>query len=203
MKSSQRGFTLIELLISLAIMGFISIVAFQLIGSGYRVQSAVREESKKLEYSARTWLKIQMDFEQIVDRAIRDNQGSQEPALKLYDGKLSFTRTGWVNPLKKERSQYQRLEYYIQDKQLNRVFWETLDRDPDSESRTQIFDKITQFDIQVMTKKGQWVTEWPQLDEKQHYLPGLPLAIQVTLGIDNEPTFTRIFEVASYTGESK
>ncbi|MBJ7539056.1 type II secretion system minor pseudopilin GspJ [Marinomonas transparens] len=193
MKSNQAGFTLIELLVTLAITGFIGLVASQLITTSFKAQLSVKEEAQRLEKGARVWLRLESDLSQIVDRPIIDALESQEAALMLDGEALTFTRAGWANPLNEERSQFQRVSYRLADSGLIRRFWRVLDRSSDSEPIEQTFLDVSVFEVEVMNAKGVWLAAWSDEDE------GLPVAIKVTMAINDKAEFTRIFEVASYS----
>lgn len=217
-RAHQAGFTLIELLITLAITAFIGLLASQLISTGFKTQVGVKDSARQLENTVRIWLTIENDMSQVIQRSVRDEQGEREPTLRLSDNVLTFTRSGWSNPLKEDRSTFQRVEYRFKEApstraitttesdqpsqgQLIRRFWFALDRTPDSKPIDQVFSHVSEFSLSVLASDGSWVTQWPPSSDPQEK-SALPLAIKVTLGVNNKPAFERLFELIPQKQES-
>ncbi|SBS35272.1 Type II secretion system protein J precursor [Marinomonas spartinae] len=218
-RAHQAGFTLIELLITLAITAFIGLLASQLISTGFKTQVGVKDSARQLENNVRIWLTIENDMSQVIQRSVRNEKGDHEPTFLLNNNVLTFTRSGWSNPLKESRSTFQRIEYRFKaapssraiknasldqstQGKLIRRFWFALDRTPDSKPIDQVFSHVSEFSISVLASDGRWVTRWPPSSDLQG-MSALPLAIKVTLGVNNKPAFERLFELIPLKPQSQ
>ena len=101
------GLTLIELLIALAIFAVLSAITHGAIRAALEARQRIEAESNRLGDLQRAMLVIERDVVQMVGRRIRDENGEALPALKSPGNGfrlLEFTRTGWNNPTRANRS---------------------------------------------------------------------------------------------------
>ncbi len=133
MNSGRRvaGFTLVEVLIALAISAFVSTIAYASFTTVLNGVESSQATAERVYAVNRAWMIISRDLEQFVARPVRDEFGEMEPAL--HGGlaarfPLSFTRSGWHNPVAHNRSELQRVNYRLEDDILWRDSYPVLDR---------------------------------------------------------------------------
>ncbi|MFT2112371.1 type II secretion system minor pseudopilin GspJ [Marinomonas sp. 2405UD68-3] len=160
-QGSQKGFTLLELLIVLGILSFLGIASFNMAGTGVRLQKAIEKQSTALEEAVRVWQWIERDIEQIVPKTARDGLGEKQEALNLEETRFQLSKAGWQKPLLYIRSELQRVEYEWTDEKLIRRFWSVMDRDQDSKPIEQLFERITDVNISLLSQNG-WQNRWPE-----------------------------------------
>lgn len=180
-----RGFTLLELLVALAIFGLVAVMAYGGLGTVLEQRAHTDASAQRLGSLQKTYLVMQRDIEQAVTRAIRDEYGDQQPPLTAAP-LLQLTRGGWNNPAGRPRSSLQRIGYDLEDQQLVRYAWLTLDRAQDSEPLKQaLADNIVSMQLRYLDAAGAWQETWPNLLEvgagEEAPEPGLPLAVEVSL----------------------
>lgn len=189
---NRRGFTLVELLIALAIFSVLSLASWQVLHQVINAKSRLTERSGEFrQLQKAVWL-VSQDLRSIVDRPIRDNQGTREPAVSsVVPGySLVFTRNGFTNPLGEKRSELQRVGYGIRDngdvRQLIRFVWPVLDRAPSTEPRQQVLmDGIDRLDLQFIDSRGQAVFYWPPSDRDRELdqIPSVPSGIRLRFSL--------------------
>jgi general secretion pathway protein J len=165
----SSGFTLVELLVALAIFAVLGLASWKVIDQAIRTKQVVEVRSHQLQqWQKALWL-IGRDLHSIIDRPIRNNLGTPEPALSsLIPGfTLVFTRQGWHNALQAQRSELQRVAYGLEtddkgDSSLMRYYWHTLDRAPDAEPVKQVLiNNIDRLEVQFIDDRGQTAFYWP------------------------------------------
>ena len=182
MKPYIRGFTLLEVLVAISIFAIIGLGANQMLRSVIDTQSRVRAGNETFASISRTLTVIHRDLTQVIPRGVRDEYGEPMAPLVIGQGAyaLEFTRTGWNNPARHQRSEVQRVAYGVEDDTLYRYFWLVLDRAEDSEPRSQILLRnIDGFSASVVDLEGETADAWPELDSNQVLPPGLEITIDV------------------------
>ncbi|MBF0137546.1 MAG: type II secretion system minor pseudopilin GspJ [Magnetococcus sp. DMHC-1] len=177
------GFTLVELLIAIAILGIMFVMAFGGLKALLNTQEEVTRRNRELARLQIFFNQFRTDLEQAVDRAIRDKEGIERPAMDgLVAGShlLTLTRTGRDNPRRLQRSALQRIVYSFEKNQLTRSSWEMLDLAPNSTPNEEILlDNLLGVDLRYLDKDMAWLTRWPSGNN----LTGtnLPRAIEIVL----------------------
>jgi general secretion pathway protein J len=202
------GFTLLELLIAMMIFALIGVMAM----GGY---SQLARQSERLDSSMQrvravqmTMMRFAQDFAELEPRPVRDALGaSSEPAL-LADARsqnvVQFTRAGWSNPAAIARSTLQRVAYRIDNGKLYRDHFAVLDRTLTAEP-TQILmlEQVKSLRLRFMNRNRAWSEQWPatnapttpQNPGSNAALTDLPLAVEVTLDLEDWGTLVRLIEV--------
>lgn len=207
LRSKQKisAFTLVEMLVVVGILGFIGLASFDMASMGVRVKRALIDQEKVMFDSIRLWQWIERDMEQLVDRTVRDELGEYEFSLKLDNGKLDFTKAGWINPLGVNRSELQRVRYEYDESEglLKRTFWRVLDKEQDVEILVQEFDGVSSFNINLLNTDVEWTDTWPPVSDGT--LPGevekpadMPWVVQINMATDGLGLVSRMFAVPSY-----
>ena len=164
-----RGFTLLELLTAVAIFAVIALGSWQVLDQVLKSKHSLEYRSTQLrELQRAIWL-LSRDINEIIPRAITDENGQIEPAVStLVTGyHLVLTRDGWPNPLNQKRSSLQRVAYYLDssdknDTRLIRRYWPALDRTSETPAIDQvILSNIGYFEIVFIDKSGNQHLNWP------------------------------------------
>ncbi|MEM7294904.1 MAG: type II secretion system minor pseudopilin GspJ, partial [Pseudomonadota bacterium] len=139
-RPSDSGFTLLELLVAMAIFAIISAVSYTGWYNIQQIKVRTEAQAERLDELQRAWYWMSEDFEQALDRPVRDQLGGGQLAFQgsnSGDALASFSRGGWTNPAAEilpNRSSVQRVSYVLEDRKLYREYWYHLDG-IESESR--------------------------------------------------------------------
>ncbi|WP_419820477.1 type II secretion system minor pseudopilin GspJ [Acinetobacter sp.] len=125
----STGFTLIELLVAIAIFAVLSALGWKIFDYLIKVKDRNVMHEENLGQLQGAYQQIQRDTLQIVPISARNGE-EIEPALRLDNQKLSFSKTGVTDPLKQGLSPYERIEYFYnpQEKKLYRLKYSNLNR---------------------------------------------------------------------------
>lgn len=202
-KYSAAGFTLLELLVALAVFAFIGVAAYSGLQSVLSTQVAVEQQTRRLQQVQMSFLFLERDLEQAVGRSIRDEFGQPQPAFvgdAAGQELLTFTRTGWDNPLEQRRADLQRLGYRLgEDTTLVRHYWDTLDRGSLGEPReTVLLNGIRRVAVRFLDEQNNWQLEWPPRDSDAS-TASLPRAVEFTLVLDDWGEIVRLFRLPDAT----
>ncbi|MGI2028341.1 type II secretion system minor pseudopilin GspJ [Endozoicomonas acroporae] len=191
----RNGFTLLELLIALMIFSLLSGAAYRLFVSVSQTQQTTVSHLKYLDQWQRFRLLLENDLLQVTLRPVRDESGLLQPALVGNSDtpyQVQFTRSGWRNPLGVRRSTLQRVAYGVNDGELVRYYWTTLDRatanasDEPQVHMQPLLQHVTDVQWQFLDHQQQWHHQWPPsgwVDHQQtnHYQTLLAAAIKLQL----------------------
>lgn len=201
----SRGFTLVEVMVAVAISAILSVMAFTAMDQALKNRTRVRASTERLAALQLTVRNLVQDFSQLAPRPVRQQIGDGYlPALQAVQGdftEIMLTREGWMNPAALQRSNLQRVHYVVRDGALYREYWTVLDaqQDPLPVSR-QLLDRVRSFRIRFMNDGRAWQDEWPpqtlQGTRGNRELRWRPLAVEVTLELEDYGKITRLIEVA-------
>lgn len=167
----SKGFTLVEVLVSLMIFGIVSAMAFTGLTSIMKTRKATEDKMYQLQTIQRTFLYFSRDFEQAVNRTVRDEIGKSIPAFKsekVSDFAVTVTRAGWRNPAKQKRSTLQRVAYRISEESLLRAYWPALDISEDTKQFEAVLLKgVSNFKLSFLDNKLERHDEWPPKIQQQ------------------------------------
>ncbi len=186
----MSGLTLIELLIAVAVFSVLSVLAYSGLNNVLLAANRTQAESEKLAQLQMAMRFIQRDFDQLVNRQIRDQFGDKQPALESAEPSdeqpmVTFTRAGWPNPGGQLRSTLQRVAYDLneEEERLVRITWTELDGAPEETAlRTTLLEPVTELSFRYMNDQGDWQRTWPPLQQSVGLnQAALPKAVEVNL----------------------
>lgn len=210
----RAGFTLIEVLIAMAISAIIAFLSYSSISRVMDGIDGLRATTDRSYDINRAMMILSRDIREFVPRPIRDEYGEVEPALTGGTQSrfiLSFTRTGWHNPLGHPRSNLQRVNYRIEDGALWRDAYVVLDRTTDTEPRSvrlledvdelqvrflETLDKLSKKNGEMTVETGDWVDNWvalPGASASGENLLSPPVALQVQMTLLDWGEMERIY----------
>ena len=106
---------------------------------------------------------------------------------------FEFTRSGYQNPARLNRSLLKRVAYEIRNEQLYRKTWQVLDRatqtEPEFEER--LVKNVTRFEISAYDDR--WREKWPTErsdSQQQPELEELPRAVRIFMEVEDYGRFT-------------
>jgi general secretion pathway protein J len=200
-RCSMSGFTLVEVLIAMAILAVIGILAM----GGYNELSSqterTREGMRRVRALQMTVLKLAQDFEQLEPRSIREPLGANVQPCLLADGRgeylVQLTRAGWTNPAGIQRPTLQRLGYRLEKDKLIRAHWPVLDRTLATVPiDVTLIDKVRSLKFRFMDIQRAWHDEWPIAGAVSTTPDERPLAVEITLELEDWGSIVRIVEVS-------
>jgi len=114
---------------------------------------------------------------------------------------VTFTRGGWTNPVGLQRSELQRVSYAVQNGALVREYWPVLDATlEDTVVSRVLLDHVKGFSLRFMDAGHRWQTQWPATalgpGQRSMLLRSRPIAVEVTLDLDDWGVLVRDIEVA-------
>lgn len=195
---NNSGFTLLELVVAVAIFSILASIAY----GGLSVVLTNNEQhervTRQLSDLQTTYLFIQRDIEQAVNRTVRVDGIENQPAMyALPNDKLLLilTRAGWLNPLETKRSELQRVSYRIEDGKLFRGYWVELDRTQNTlQHETVLFTDFSAIHIRFLDINNQWHPSWPPV-KGNNQDNNLPVAIEITIDSNEFGPITRLFSL--------
>ncbi|HEY2591628.1 MAG TPA: type II secretion system minor pseudopilin GspJ [Steroidobacteraceae bacterium] len=114
-----------------------------------------------------------------------------------------FTRAGWANPAGIQRPALARVSYRLENGVLRRVVWPELDvTQATTPIVRDVLDHVKAVHFRYLTDARQWIDQWPPITTVtssplagNQQLRIRPLAVEVTLVLDDWGTVMRIIEV--------
>ncbi len=180
----SSGFTLLELLVALSIFALVSVMAYGGMSRVMEQRARTAAQAERLKYLQLAVNVMARDFEQLVDRGIRNEFGDAVPALVGGSGfqGVEFTHAGYANPARLPRSELQRVAYVREEDRILRRVWRVLDRAQDSQpASTVLMEKVDAFRLRFLTADGAWQDNWPPPGQAGDAPPGLPRAVEVSV----------------------
>lgn len=222
MKQRSAGLTLIELLIAMSIFAVMAVSMFIAFDNVQRAREITDQSSARLRQYQSAFNRIGQDLQQINPRFTRDEYGDAQYALRLDgDGSLLFTRSGWTRSAffnKYPRSEMQRVQYYLENGDLMRAYWRSLDAAPGEQpERTRLLTGVSELKFRFFYRDNsdpnnpdqpKTIDQWPPQETlpasppEPAFIPAdkafliLPSAIEMALTTDDLGAISRSYLVA-------
>jgi len=202
----SKGFTLLEVLIAVAIFAAIFVAAQQMFSQAMDNSERLTLEANRLESEQRLLTWLTMDLEQVIMRPIRDSLGDPVPAVRGEDRRLEFSRAGWSNPFAlRNRSEVQRVEYFLLEGELIRRYYPFLDSQPGVEPvDTVMLENVDEFQVRYLeqnasTGEYQWLEQWPSSANQSIpvLLQPLPKSVEVNIYLQDGRVIHRFFRTVT------
>ena len=198
---AQRGFTLLEMVITIAIFAFIYVWVASFLGSALQGREQLKDSADEMERTQRAVTFLTLDFEQLINRPVRDPYGDPQPAILGRDNYVEFTRLGWSNPFGlRKRSEMQRVVYTLEDGTLFRRYWPVLDTNVATEYQQDVLiDHVERFTVRYLdlTPQGewQWLELWPDvaMSAVPVWQQRLPKSIELEIELENGDIVHRFY----------
>ncbi len=161
-KENLRGMTLLELLIAMTLMVVISAIAFASLNGLIDAKNHTDLVAKNLRQELLTSQQLNKDFHAMIDRKVRDGFGSFKASILGRYSSIEFSKNSHSNPLKKNRSELQRVQWFLKGNELVRGNMDQID--PGSSNRWRLrtyMDNIDELNINYINRTGQQSRSWP------------------------------------------
>ena len=184
--SKQQGFTLLEILIALAIFAVMSMMAYAGLAAVLDARASTIPRAQQLAQLQTTLYLLNEDLSQVINRPIRDQLGSSEPAFSIGRGNeiLVFTRTVPSWSTNSSENNLLRVSYSLEKEALYRRVWTIPDRTQQTEYRRRkllVMQGVTIKGFSAKTKTwGEIVGE-------------IPLALDISFKLDGLGSVHRTF----------
>ena len=186
--SGQQGFTLLEILIALAIFAIMSMMAYAGLAAILDARASTVPRAQQLAELQTTLYLLNEDLSQIINRSIRDEFGTTEPAFSVGHGNeiVVFTRTvpSWSNDA--GTNSLLRVSYSLEKDVLYRQVWSLPDRTQQTEFRRR---KLMTAKSVVLTKYDPSTQTWESFTGGG----GIPTALDISFNLDGLGTIHRSF----------
>jgi general secretion pathway protein J len=196
-KHLTKGFTLIEVMVAMAIFAVLSLMAYGGLDAVIKNKTRTDIQLKRLHQLQMTMLNFHRDFEQLASRDGHDEFGSTLLKLTNQNNDLlvDFTRSGWRNPAKLQRSSLQRVAYKLDENSLYRLSWPYVDRAQDDRVvETLLIDNIEDVTFRFLNDNNEWKNDWPDANAIQGNI-NQPKAIEIKLLMNDWGEIVRLFKV--------
>ena len=191
----SRGFTLFEMLIAVSIFAIIGVVAFGGLGQMTRTGQAVADANNRLSALQFAVVYFSRDWTQVSPRKIRDQYGDEQSNIILEEGIITFTRSGWSNLLGHKRSNLQRVQYLVVDKQLVRRHWRSLDQGiGELPLQVVLLDDVESMEVEFLDALEKPIRIWPVESALE---AGNPIVLVFRLDLSDIGEVTRVLEFPS------
>jgi general secretion pathway protein J len=161
----QKGMTLLELLVAMTLMVIISAIAYASLNGLIDAKIHTDVVANKLRQELLTSQQLTKDFNAMIERPTKDAFGETKGSIIGNYSSIEFTRNGHANPLNQFYSDLQRVQWFIQDKQLMRGSQNMIDEGSYSEWQYRSYlDDIDELNINYINKVGIESRRWPPED---------------------------------------
>jgi general secretion pathway protein J len=198
----RRGFTLIEVMVAMAVFAILAAFAYGTLSQTLLSAEILSDRMDRLQALQRTMRVLADDLQQLAPRPVRDELGDNfRPALdtNFQTGfALELTKGGWSNPVVLPRSTLQRVGYRMEDDELVRYHWYSLDRTLSNEPvGVALLDGVEGIEFRFLAGIDNYSEQWPPLNQPDGLgVRQRPRAVEVTLRLTDEGEIVRLIEVA-------
>lgn len=159
------GFTLIETLVSLAIVAFIGVAAYLLLGSAARLERHGNDALETLAAMQSALRLLESDLSRIVMPGSPEAHADPHAFVVSSDAgtqRIELTRTGRAHALDGSAGQLRRVGWSVDD---DGRLWRSdsaLTTDPQSAPRARVVcANLAAFDVEFLDSRKAWQRDWP------------------------------------------
>lgn len=198
--SKQSAFTLTEILVALFVFSIVVAGALQVFTF---IQSASDSNDKQIQRLREVQMAVRQledDIRYLVPRTRRNEYGDTSPLIvgesNSVNSYLQFTRAGWRNPAKLNRSELQHLKYEFVDDELLRHHWIYVDPAQEGQQLTRVVLKgVNEFKLEFL-EQDNWKEDWI-VDRGSKGT--MPEAIKVSITLQDYGEIHRLFPMPNFS----
>ncbi len=203
----QKGFTLLEIMVALFIFAIITTISLVSMKNVIETQQIIERHVATMNKMQIAMLIMQRDFTQVMDRSIVDQNNQQQSSVMGNNNYIEFTRSGYINPMAlSDRSELQRVAYFVKNNQLIRISWTHVDRTKNTPAIQKILlDNVNQIRFRYLDYHNNFQDQWPPASNivpsnqpanaQQQKIPTVPKAIDVQFGFTQLGQLERLFVI--------
>lgn len=204
---SQNGFTLLEIMVALFIFAIVTTISLIGMKNVIETQQIIETHVANMNEMQLAMIIMQRDFSQVIDRTITDQNNQQQHSLMGNNNYIEFTRSGYINPMaSSDRSEMQRVAYFVKNNQLIRMSWAELDRTQNTPAIQKVLiDNVYNLHFTYLDYQGVFHDQWPLSSSvvpstqnsqvSQQQLPTLPRAVDVLFSFTKSGQLERFFVI--------
>jgi general secretion pathway protein J len=204
MRRTLAGMTLLEVLVALSIFSLIATAGYSGLRQGISIYDNLQIKRQFWRQLDSVMTLIQQDLDQARNLAPRVPvweavafRGAADASSGEQGQLLLFTRGGHFSLREGPISPYQRIAYHLRDGTLYRAITQRLNT-PIGVQATEagLLDGVAALQMRYLDQNRQWIPAWP-LAQNLQTSADLPRAVELTLQLENQSTFTRVFHVGA------
>jgi len=202
MRVNQRGMTLLEILVALTIFILLAGAGYSGLQQGLNIEESLQQQRIYWRRLDSVMTLFQQDFDQVRNlsqrmplSATRAFVGSAGPDPSAQGEILLFTRGGHASFAAGVVSPYQKIAYRYRNGTLFRASWPRLNMPEASQAEeAEILGQVSAISLKFMNADHQWFEYWP-ITSGSVQAQGLPELIELTMTLENEQSYKRVFHV--------
>lgn len=196
---------------ALFIMAIISVLSAQTFNTAISSSDATKEAMDRLAAIDRTFVLIESDLRNAVPKVLRQRFGEVLPAMYVAqsdDYWMTIMRGGMANPLHQRRTEEVRVGYrYISETIWRDVWYNPLENEQTQALQRKLLTGVNDVRVRVLPNGpgssvagGPWYDVWPAIGKSAEELP---IAVEVTLILEDMGEITRLFSLLPGKGPDK
>jgi general secretion pathway protein J len=194
-KNKYPGFTLIEVLVALFIFAIVSTIMVSALHTLFSSQQSMEQRTNRFADIEMALILLSNDFEQIINRSIRVENGDREEAVIGSHSQISFTHAGLINSQIQPQSNLQRSNYSLKNGSLIRTHWTALDRTSHTKViHRQLLNHVKELNFEYIDNEGHIQDRWPMANQAS--ANAMPQAIRITLTLDDLGNLSQTYLVS-------
>jgi general secretion pathway protein J len=189
----HSGFTLLEILVALFVFTILSMMMTGALRSVINTQSGTERSAARIRDLQIALVRMSRDVEQIVNRPVRNANGSEASAFFGTPKGFAFTHGGLAGSGQRHQV-LQRTQYSYNQRGLWRLVWDVLDQAPNSPkpSQREVLANVNAAKFEYLDDKHAAHGEWPVSGSSSQ---PLPRAVRITLTITDWGTIRQTYVI--------